>query len=164
MGSGGTASTTRARKITNCYVRDSANVDYPVEIISEKDWNNIPVKGTTGRPYRLFYDPVYPIGVIYFYFKPATTYTAYIESVKDLHSTLSLGTSISLPTEYEDALVVTLAVKISRVNGSPVEQSLRADAYDAWKSIGRLNMADRVPIANLPFTKDYSSDWLFEST
>lgn len=163
MGSGGTASSARARKITNCFIRDSANNDYPIEIISEKDWNRIALKSLTGPPYQLFYDPVYPVGVIYFYYKPDTSYTAYIESQKDLHTTtLSLGTTFALPEEYEDALVLTLAAKIARANGSPVEQSLVADSGAAWKSIANMNASQRVPTARLPFTRQSDSSWLFE--
>lgn len=163
MGSAGTASSTRARKITDCYIRDSANNDYPVKIVSEKDWNRIPAKSTTGRPYMLFYDPVYAVGVIYFYFKPDTTYTAYIESQKDLHTTsISLGTTLSLPEEYEDALVLSLAAKVARANGAPTERSLLEDAHSAWAGIGRLNASQRIPVARLPFTKYNRTDWLFE--
>lgn len=163
MGSGGTASTTRARKITDCYVRDSSNYDYPVKIISEKDYNQIPDKSFTGTPRKLFYDPVYSTGVIYFYPKPDTSYTAYIESMKDLHATLSLGTTLSLPAEYEDALVCTLAAKIARANGSSNEASLLNDAAEAWKSIAHLNISQRVPVASLPFTNDTNSDYLFNT-
>ena len=70
MGSGGTASSSRARKITSCFVRDSADNDYRVDIISEKDYNRIPDKDLKGTPIKLFYDPVYPVGTIYFYFQP----------------------------------------------------------------------------------------------
>lgn len=163
MGSGGTASTSRARKILNCYVRDSSNVDTSVRIISETDWNRIPDKSTTGRPFEVFYDPVYPVGVLYFYFKPEATYTAFIESQKDLHTTtLTLGTTLSLPEEYEDALVVSLGAKIARANGAPTEQSLVGDAVSAWSAIGNLNLSQRVPMAVLPFSKPASSKWLFE--
>ena len=162
MGAAGTASSARARKITNCYIRDTANNDYPVSIISEKDWNSIPTKSDQGRPYMMFYDPVYPIGVIYFYFKPDQTYTAYIESLKDLHASLLIGDTVNLPSEYEDALVITLAHKISRAFGGPNEASLRADVMQAWSEIQGLNISQRVPMATLPFSNQMNSDWLFD--
>lgn len=161
MGSGGTASSTRAKKITNCFIRDSSNVDHPVEIISEKDWNEIPQKSNTGTPYLMFYDPVYAVGVIYFYYKPDTSYTAYIESIKDMHSTLSLGTTVSLPADYEDALVLTLAKKLARAFGAPNEASVALEAEKAWREINAMNGSQRVPQAKIPFATYEDSRWLF---
>jgi hypothetical protein len=164
MGSGGTASSTRARRITSAFVRDSSGYDTPVGIISEKDYNRITDKDLTGKPRVLFYDPVYAIGEIYVFPKPDQTYSMVIESDKDLHSTLLIGTTVSLPSEYEDALVLTLAAKIARANGAPTEASLIADAQSAWKGIANMNFSQRVPVANLPFSGSSSSKDLFNSS
>jgi len=165
MGSGGTASSERAKKIKSAYVRDSSNQDYPLEIISEKDYNGIADKALQSQPYALFYDPVYPVGVIYLDPVPNGIYTVFLESEKDLHSTLLIGTTISLPAEYEDALVTILAAKLARMHGTQVEQSLWADANSAWQTIARRNMSMRVPVANsLPFSAGSNSDWLFSGT
>lgn len=163
MGSGGTASSARAKKITNCYIRDAGGNDWPVEVVSETDWNDVFQKSDTGRPYMLFYDPVYDTGVIYFYFKPDQTYTAYIESQKDLHAELALGDTVALPREYEDMLVLMTAYKISRALGGANEQALRGDAELALSEIKGVNISQRVPCASLPFSAPTirESDWLF---
>lgn len=164
MGSGGTASSTRAKRILSAYVRDSSGNDYPLGIISEKDYNMIGDKDLEGLPVKLFYDPVYATGVIYFYPVPDKTYTAYIESQKTLHSTLSLGTTLSLPSEYEELFVLLLAAKVARTNGAPTEQSLRIDADKALKRIQSFNLSHRVPKAVLPFSQQESdSSWLFNT-
>ena len=162
MGSGGTASSERAKIIKSAFIRDSDNYDYPLMIAAEKSYNAISDKTFQDRPGLLFYDPVYPVGVIYFFPVPDAVYTVFIESAKDLHSTLSLATTLSLPTEYEDALILFLAAKLARMHGTQVEQSLWADANSAWQSIARRNIAQRVPVATgLPFSGGYGSTSLF---
>ena len=164
MGSGGTASSSRARKITNAFVRDTSGYDSGVRIISEKDWDSIPNKNLPGKPKVLFYDPLYATGYIYLYPYPNDSYSVHIQSMKDLHASLGSSDTVSLPSEYEDALVLTLATKLSRAFGSPVEQSLYSDAQSAWKAIANLNLSQRVPIAVLPFNPSGSASDLFQYT
>ncbi len=166
MGAAGTASAARANSITSAFIRDSGNLDYPLEIASEGSFNSISDKSQQGQPSLMFYDPVYPVGVIYLYEVPDSTYTVFIESVKNLHATLALGDTVSLPIEYEDALVLFLAAKLSRINGTQVEQSLWADGTAAWQAIARRNIAQRVPVATgLPFSNHGSgSGSLFNTT
>lgn len=161
MGSGGTASSTRAKKILSGFIRDSSGNDYPMKIISEIDYNQIRDKDLGDRPRELFYDPVYPVGIITFNCTPDTSYTAYIESQKNMHSTLTLGATFSLPAEYEEALITTLAAKIALVNGAPNMQVLAAFSSGAWKSIAELNISQRVPTADLPFSSTTDSRELF---
>jgi hypothetical protein len=157
MGSGGTASSSRARKITNCYLRDSTGYDHTVEPTTEQNYNAIVDKDFPGKPAIFFYDPAYPVGTVYFWPYPDASYTAYIESQKDLHSTLSLGTTLSLPGEYEEALVLSLGAKLARANGSPNEMSLLSEASAVWRSIAGLNMSKRIPRIRLPFGRSFST-------
>lgn len=162
MGTAGTASSTRAKNIKSAFIRDSSNYDYALSPAAEKNYNSIYDKILSGQPAIFFYDPVYPVGVLYLYPVPNATYTVFIESDKDLHSTLALSDTLSLPAEYEDALVLFLGAKLSRQNGTQVEQSLWGDANSAWQSIARRNIAQRVPVATgLPWTGGASSDSLF---
>ena len=165
MGSGGTASSERAKIIKSAFVRDSNSYDYPLMVAAEKSYNAISDKTFQDRPGLLFYDPVYPVGVIYLYPVPDSVYTVHLESAKDLHGSLSLGTTFSLPTEYEDALILFLAAKLARMHGTQVEGSLWGDANSAWQSIARRNIAQRVPVATgLPFSGGYGSASLFSGT
>lgn len=164
MGSAGTASSARAIKIKSAYVRDSDSLDQPVGIISEQDYGKVNDKAYRGTPKGLFYDPVYPTGTIYLTPVPDATYTMHIESEKYLHSALSLGTTVLLPGEYEDALILSLATKLSRMNGTGLDGSLIQDATNAWKGIASNNLSQRIPVVtNLPFARSHSSAGLFES-
>lgn len=155
MGSGGTASSTRAMKILDCFIRDSSDYDTSVDIITEQDYNRIGNKAISARPTRLFYDPAYATGVIYFDYVPDQTYTAYIESLKTLHSDLSLGTTISLPAEYENLLIALLAVDLGVTYGSPNIAALDVKAGRLKDNIIALNLSQRVSESkDLPFTGD----------
>lgn len=154
MGSGGTASSTRAKKILDCFIRDSSDYDRHIDIISERDYNRISNKSISAPPTKLFYDPVYPVGVIYFNHVPDQTYTAYIESLKTLHSDLSIATTISLPPEYENLLIKALSVELGVIYNSPNISALAAQLKIIKDSILSLNLSQRVPESELPFTKD----------
>ena len=105
MGTAGTASTVRAKKIVNAFVRDSGDSDHPVEIISENQYNAITAKTTRGRPYLLFYDPKYAVGVINLYYTPDTAETMYIESLQLLQDLDAVTDTVTLPGDYELSLI-----------------------------------------------------------
>lgn len=150
MGSAGTASSTRAKRILDAYANDGT-YDYPIEIIDQHKYNRIFDKSNTStRPFVLFYDPVYPIGVIYLYYVPSSAYTIYIESTKDLHDTLKLSTTISLPLEYEEAIVLNLRNKLAPSYQKLVTGGMRGEAYDALRIIKNLNAANRQEEMSMP--------------
>ena len=150
MGSGGTASSVRAKKITDCYIEDSQSYDRPIEIIDQRRYNKISNKALTGIPSQLFYDPVYPVGVIYFYKVPGGSYTAYIESLKILHSTLALGTTLALDVEYEDAIVLSLRNRLAKSYGVNVTMEMFAEAKDAKDLIKLTNAGNIIEQMDMP--------------
>lgn len=149
MGTGGTASTTRAIALLDCYIKDSNGYSYPQEIIDQRKYNQILNKSLGGRPDSVFYDPVYPIGVLYFYKVPGSSYTAYIESRKILNTTLAIGTTITLDVTYENAIVFNLrnnlAGKHTQVTPFMVKQ-----AEDALNKIKVVNASNRLEEMDLP--------------
>ena len=150
MGSGGTASSSRAKRITDAYIRDSNSYDYPLTIIDQRRYNGILNKALSGRPDLLFYDPVYPVGVIYFYMTPGSGYTAYIESTKELHASLALAESVVLPGEYENAIVLNLANMLAPSYGVTVSQAMYINADKALRVIKNLNLSNRLETMDMP--------------
>lgn len=145
MGSAGTASSVRAVSILSAFIRDSGNIDHHVDIISERQFNEIPNKALTGRPYLLFYDPGATTGYINFYYTPDSTETAYIESVKPLTEIALSGVTgtFNLPREYEEAVQLNLAIRIGPMFGKPASPKLEADALEAYDDILALNAANK---------------------
>lgn len=151
MGSGGTASSTRAvRLIDNCYLRDSNNLDYPLALINQQEYNSISNKSLTGMPDRIFYDPLYPIGYIYFWRVPTSGFTAYIESIKLLHSSLSLNDTVSISPEYEDFFVISLRNRLANSFGIAVSADMRRDELIAERDIMNLNLSNRSVTMDMP--------------
>lgn len=162
MGSGGTASSTRPQRIISAYFQDADSNAHPLQIITEIEYNNITDKTTSGTPRFLFYDPVQTTAYIYFYPVFDASGTVYLEAQTYLAGTLALATEMTIPIEYEDALVLSLAARLARVNGSPAESSLVGDAKAVWVSIMSRNMAERIPQIPLPFSRRSGSSGLFD--
>ena len=144
MGTAGTASTTRAKTIHNAFIRDASNYDSLVEIISENKYNAIPDKTTRGTPYWLFYDPKYPLGYIYLYPTPDAADTAYIESLQLLQSITNVTTTISLPGEYEEAIIYNLAIRLAPEHEVPIPGEVLGIAISSLDAISVLNAANQI--------------------
>ena len=150
MGSSGTASSTRAKKILDAFVRDSSNYDHSVRIIGEGEYNAVKSKTTQSRPNRLFYDPEYPLGVINLYPVPNAAETMYIESQKLLHTAFTaLTTTVSLPGEYEEAIIYNLAVRLAPEHELEVPKLVGAIAVSSLSNIITLNAANKVEPVSL---------------
>ncbi len=110
-GTAGDINTARPVRLTNAFLRDTTN-DYPVEIISQNQWDSIPEKSDTGRPFCLFYNPTYPLGSVYFYYLPDLAYTLFLDSEKDLGTFTGTTDTITLPPEYMAAIRWNLAAEL----------------------------------------------------
>lgn len=144
MGTAGTASTVRAKKILSAFVRDSGGYDHPVNIITENEYNSIPFKTNRGRPYLLFYDPKYAVGVINLYYTPNAIETMYIESLQLLQSLANVTTTITLPGDYEEAIIYNLAIRLAPEHEVPIPAEVSVLAQASMDNIGILNAASQM--------------------
>lgn len=97
------------------FIRDSGNVNYPVDVVERDVWNLIGQRTQTSQiPNTLFYDPQYPNGVINLFPVPTIAYTLYFDSMLQLngdHAAISsLDSTISFPPGYEGGIQHNLAV------------------------------------------------------
>jgi len=148
MGTAGTASTVRAKKILNAFVRDSGNYDHPVRIISENEYNAITDKTTRGRPYLLFYDPKYAVGVINLYYTPNAVETMYIESLQLMQDLDAVTDTITLPDDYEEAIIYNLAIRLAPEHEVPTPVEVAALASASLESLVVMNASSQTgPVA-----------------
>jgi hypothetical protein len=112
IGSGATINTDRPLEIQRAFVR-RGTVDYPLDIIGDKYYAEVPDKTVTGTPEELYYNPLYPNGSITLFPVPDVAYTLHIYQWEQLQSFTSLTTSLSLPPGYENAIVYNLAVDMA---------------------------------------------------
>lgn len=139
----------RPTNIDDCIVRLSS-IDYPVDLINNQDYNDIPFKATAGLPDRVYADQGFPNTTFSFYPTPSAAYTAIFNLRGPLSATMTLATTLSLPPGYEEAIVDNLAVLLGPPFKRQADQVLtsRANEGKAW-----LKVQNFVPLqmsTNLP--------------
>lgn len=141
-GSGGDNST-RPVRITKAWIRDSNNLDFPLDIVSNDVYNDIFNK-TLQSDWAgcVYFREEYPLTVANIYPVPNTAYTLYVESWATL-GTITLGSdTVDLAPGYISALMYNLAIQISPEykDPSPIVSQIAAQKL-AW--IKRVNSNDR---------------------
>lgn len=111
IGAGADFNTTRPIAFEDsCFVRVNS-VDYPITLINEAQYNSLPDKNVLGSfPQVLYYNPVYPHGVIKMWPLPGSGNTLFLSSLKQLDSIPGTGTTVSVPPGYTLMYVSNLAV------------------------------------------------------
>lgn len=128
IGSGAQLNTARPDRITDAYLRDSSNYDFPVDVtMTSGEHNAIALKSNTGRPKRLYYDPQYPNGTIYFDYTTDAAYTLYLESLKPVNQFTTLATTLDMPGEYAKAIKYLLADELSIEYGFTIQPGSRLE-------------------------------------
>lgn len=131
--------TVRPIRIEEGFLRDSSGNDFQLDCLTltEREYNGIPLKTSTGLPRKLFYKPSVPNGVIKFDCLPDKAYTLYAYSWKPFTAFADLSTEYNFPPGYEAAMTLNLA---PRLPGAKVKQVTVADALTALNSIKSVNM------------------------
>jgi hypothetical protein len=113
IGSGGTINTTRPDNILQAWIRDSSNLDFPMSIVPQNEWNDIVMKGNTSQiPQVLFYDSQYPLGIVYVFPVPLIGYTLFFNAIIQQATFSSLPMSLTAPPGYERAYILNLALEL----------------------------------------------------
>lgn len=143
MGPSGTFNTTRPVRIVSAAIRDESQspaVEYPVEIVSLQQWQNITVKGMSASlPDRLFAEGSYPLETINIFPNPTIANKLVIWSDKPISSFASIDTEISLPPGYEEALIFNLCIRIAPEYGKVVPNEVGLIAIESKANIKKLN-------------------------
>jgi len=140
IGSGGDFNTTRPTRISGAFVRGSG-VDVPLKIIGEAEYRAIGTKDAGGTPGQLYYNPAYPLGLIYLYPVPSSALVLYLDNLRPLTEPTTLTDSISFPLEYDEAIKFNLAVRMAPEFGVSVPPEVAAIAMTAKDKIQALNAA-----------------------
>jgi len=142
IGSGGDFDTARPVSIEarKSFIRDANNNDYTLEPMTQQEYARIPLKSETGSyPSRIFYDPQFPLGIIYLQVPPTSGLTLYLVSNKLMTSYSSTVTTLSLSPGYQAMLEYNLAVWLADEYGKPVTGSLGTIAAQTLAAVQSLN-------------------------
>ena len=108
IGIGGDLNTVRPDTIFNQWIYDTvALIKYPLRQITDNQNRSITLDNIPSIPKTLYYDQQYPLGKIYLFpIAAATTYSIYLESYKPMAQFASLTSTLNLPEEYFEELVM----------------------------------------------------------
>lgn len=141
IGTGGNFNGPRPHRIEDGTFWRSANVDIPAHILSSRSqYDSLPDKtGQSTVPQYLFYDPAYPLGVLYAYPVPSAAITLYLNYWQTLQSFAGLTTSLSLPPGYQWMIEHNLAVHLEPIFGVPAPQRVTMEADRSRRIVARSN-------------------------
>lgn len=109
IGTGGDFNTVRPIKIVSAYVTQDST-DYPLKPMDWKQYSELSDKDLESIPDRFYYNADYPLGKIRLFPAPTGVTSITVYSEKPLSSLPTLTTVISLPSEYEAAIIYNLAI------------------------------------------------------
>jgi hypothetical protein len=127
--SGGDFNTAWAYAIESAYVRDAQGVDYPLQIITEGQYDNVGLKTVSARPQFLLYNPKgYPTGLVTLYYVPDKAYTLFWSAQKPLTSFASSDDTVGIGPQFEEYLEYNLSIRLAPKCGATVSAEVAAIA------------------------------------
>ena len=142
-------------EIISGYVRSSESLDSPLEIISEQQYDEIPIKTTGGTPSRLFYNPTYPNGTLYLYYSPESAMTMFLKAITLMDEPAALATEITFPPYYDEPIKWNLAIMIGAEFGREPSQTVVAMAIHSKATIEARNALTRTEPIRVQINKFY---------
>jgi hypothetical protein len=125
-------------------------IDTPLEILqSREDYSRIAMKQLTSFPYYLYYDNAFPLGTLYPWPAPnATLYGLTVTIKMVLSQFANLSDDVSLPAEYQEALIYNLAIRVRALYQMPPDPVIIGLAKSALNTIRIANA--QVPRLQMP--------------
>jgi hypothetical protein len=154
VGLGGDFNITRPIKINAAYARLQSSgagsaVDYRISMIdAREDYSRISLKTLSSFPEWAFYDSAYPLGNLFLYPVPNSSYELHIVTMETLPQLATAGTSVNLPPPYLAALRYNLAIYLCPSYQLEPTPSLVRLATNAKRVIKRMNT--QIPQLTMP--------------
>lgn len=138
VGPGGATVTARPNRIMSATAIDSGGLEYPVDIISRREWDSIVQKDVTGGPPEYIWHEALSTNSAVHVYPKASSYTLKLDC-QVLLSSFTFAGDVTLPEGYESALVLTLAYDVAGAFGVPVRPDLMRKQSAAVRAIKRTN-------------------------
>jgi len=153
IGPSGDFNTLRPSKITNASYIVANNVSYPLEIIDERQWAQIPYKPLTSYiPQVLWYSAGYPLGTINLWPAPGSNMSLVLCSYAPLQEFTDKDDIMDLPPGYQRAIIPNLAIELAPLYNKNVGPTLTRNASLALRAIRGVNVPRPVMSTGLPTT------------
>jgi hypothetical protein len=147
IGPGADLDTTRPQTIEqgDAWIRqtsDSEQREYVLKVWPQNRWASINYKDQTGKPQVLYYEPSFPLGVIYLWPIPDEQYDLILYTWNLLGQVSNVEQAMALPPGYTDAIVNELAARLAPEYGVSVPPEVVAAAVTAKANIKRANIQE----------------------
>ena len=134
-------------------------IDYPVEVIGEKVYQDIVLKNTPGIPSRVWVNLTEPHMAFTFWPVPYAAFTARFSVWGYLGGgVLTLATSLTLPPGYQALITDNLAVRLATDFGKEIPSAIEASAARLIAKVKRSNTEPREMDTELPGRSRYRYD------
>lgn len=147
IGSGGNFNTTRPVKVLDSYTRRN-NVDTPLRVVDQTEYDAIPDKTVQGIPRWMYYNPTPTIGTLYFYPVPDQADALFLNSYARLQSLAALNTSVTLPPGYDQLVVDGLAIQLAPEYGREAPPDVKRSFARTMRVLKRVNAP--APVMSMP--------------
>jgi len=143
-GTAGDITTTRPNQIVKAFINDTGTpvIAHSVSVISKDEYKDIDAKTTAGRPKKLYYDPTYPLAILYLWPVPIAVENITITSHKILPLTASYAAitdTIAVPDMYLEALVYNLSIRLAPGYGKVASEAVVFVATNSYTRLANLN-------------------------
>ena len=123
----------RPMRVLDSTITDT--MDYPVSSLSREDWFSIQNKGQTGRPQSLWWDEKMSPLSLYLWPVPDKAYTVTVQRWDPMTVFASLDDVMTLPAEYERALIYNLAIEVASEFGASTPAEVASVASTSLTAI-----------------------------
>lgn len=154
VGLGGDFNVARPIKINAAYARLASSgagsaVDYRISMIdAREDYARISLKTLNSFPEYAFYDSAFPLGNLFLYPVPNSSYELHIVTMDVLPQFPTAATTINLPPGYKAAIRYNLAVWIAGSYQIDAPPSIQKLAASTKRSVKRANV--QIPQITMP--------------
>lgn len=125
VGIGGELDTAWPFLIESAFIRDANGTDYPLQIVTQGQYDSLTIKTTESRPEYLLYNPKgYPTGTMTLFFVPDAAYALFWTAQKVITAYASIEDSVGIAPEYEEALEYSLTMRLAPKCGVDLSREL----------------------------------------
>lgn len=139
MGDGATIDSVWPILITSAFIRID-DTDYPLATFPAENYAYTGRKADRQRPLAIYYERTYPYGTLFFWPTPDSTYTVHLWSRKGFTEYTAPTTTVSLPPEYEPAMVYNLAIEMAPEYGKDPSAMVTTKAISTYRTIRNMNI------------------------
>lgn len=144
VGPGGDFDMPRPSKLESAFFRQQFDtplpVDYPFTILrAREDYNRISLKSLQSFPQFIFYDAGNPLGNLYPWPIPNDQYEINITVMQQLQQFQTPSDTITLPPEYQAAILWNLTLELYPLYGLPVNPVVEKKAEASMRIIEQAN-------------------------